>query len=408
MSLTVKHLNGDTTFLLTFSPNEYAPPSPPELLYRQYQQPPGTFSILIDPWISGPSTMWHPKFLLSKHTSPSCIQNLSHIPEPNVVLISQDKPDHCHEATLRQLDPTSPITTILAEPAAARKIRNFKFFDPAMVHSLRVYSDKKPDSIIRFYIPPMVPGGTPGEATISFIPAKIDVAGVHNAIGITYRPPQSSYIPPNPFGPQSASSHSKFHQLPKEPPAPQNLPLTPPESPEPPIRQASAMSHSSHSLSHGSGPPSSTFSKHGRSISSSSSVTSTTRLHSEKALSVIYSPHGVDYSLIRPYASSHLVASAALPLTLLLHSFSRVENPWWMGGNIATGVPGGVEIAQNLMAKCWISAHDEEKDSSGLSVMSVKTRKYNTEEAREMLRQQKGNNVDVVTLGVGAEMVLKA
>ena len=79
-----------------------------------------------------------------------------------------------------------------------------------------------------------------------------------------------------------------------------------------------------------------------------------------------------------------------------------------MGGNIATGVPGGVEIAQNLMAKCWISAHDEEKDSSGLSVMSVKTRKYNTEEAREMLRQQKGNNVDVVSLGVGAEMVLKA
>ena len=79
-----------------------------------------------------------------------------------------------------------------------------------------------------------------------------------------------------------------------------------------------------------------------------------------------------------------------------------------MGGNVAAGLPGGVEIAQNLMARCWISAHDEEKDSSWLSVMSVKTRKYNTEEAREMLRQQKGNNVDVVSLGVGAEMVLKA
>ena len=79
-----------------------------------------------------------------------------------------------------------------------------------------------------------------------------------------------------------------------------------------------------------------------------------------------------------------------------------------MGGNIATGVPGGVEIAQNLMAKCWISAHDEDKDNSGLSVMSVKTRKYDKEEAREMLRQEKGNNVDVVSLGVGAEMVLKA
>ena len=408
MSLTVKHLNGDTTFLLTFAPNEFTPPSPLESQYgpaKQYQQPPGTFSILVDPWISGVTTMWHPKFLLSKHTSPSCIQNLSHIPETNVVLVSQDKPDHCHEATLRQLDPTSPITTILAEPAAAKRIRGFKFFNPEMVHSLRIYSEKKPDSVIRFYIPPVIPGGTPGEATISFIPAKIDVVGTHNAIGITYRPPQTACNPSRPQSSRTPSSQSSFYRFSQLPPAPQDLPLTPPESP---TRQNSAMSNTSNPFSYGSGPPSSTFSARQRTISSSSSVTSTTRLHGEKALSVIYSPHGVDYSLIRAYASSHLVATAALPLTLLLHSFDRVENPWWMGGNIAAGLPGGVEIAQNLMAKCWISAHDEDKDNSGISVMSVKTRKYNKQEVREMLRQGQGSNVDVTVLGVGAEMVLKA
>ncbi|KAM0803494.1 hypothetical protein BDR22DRAFT_801286 [Usnea florida] len=345
MSLTVKHLNGDTTFLLTFSPTESSLHTPPP---PQYQQPPGTFSILVDPWLSGPTTMWHPKFLLSKHTTPSCIPHLSHIPEPNVVLISQEKPDHCHEATLRQLDPTSPITTILAEPSAAKKIRGMKFFNPDMVHSLRPFSEKKPDSVIRFFIPPIVPGGTPGEATISFMPAKMDVAKVHNAIGVTYRPPSSAYIP-----------------LP-----PQNPPMTPPESP--------------------------------------TSVTSTSRIHAEKALSFIYSPHGVNYSLIRAYASTHLVSVAALPLTLLLHSFDRVENPWYMGGNVAAGSPGGVEIAQNLMAKCWISAHDEDKDNTGLSVISVKTRKYKTEEVRAMLRQELGSNVNVANLGPGAEMVLKA
>jgi len=206
MSLTVKHLNGDTTFLLTFSPIDQRPHSSPDSPY----QAPGTFTVLIDPWLSGASSMWHPKFLLSKHTTPACIRSLSHIPEPNVVLISQVKPDHCHEATLRQLDPTSPITSILAEPAAAKKIRGMKHFHPSMVHNLRPYSEKNPDSVIRFYIPPTMAGGIPGEATISFIPAKIDVPGVHNAIGITYRPPSTNQAAVRPFTPRALNLHTSF------------------------------------------------------------------------------------------------------------------------------------------------------------------------------------------------------
>lgn len=395
MSLTVKHLNGDTTFLLTFSPQDTLPPSPAGL------QHPGTFSILVDPWLSGPSTMWHPKFLLSKHTGPSCIQNLSQIPEPNVVLISQDKPDHCHEATLRQLDPTSPITTILAEPAAAKRIRGFKFFDPDRIHALRVYSEKKPDSVIRFCIPPIIPGGTAGEATISFIPAKMDVAGVHNAIGITYRPPSSTSVPSRPFTPTSFSANGAQH-------IPQNLPLTPPDSPTQQPSSHSPSSNPMSSLSSTTSYQSSTFSAHNHSISTTSSDTSTSLIHAEKALSVIYSPHGVNYSLIRAYASSHLIETASLPLTLLLHSFDRVQNPWWLGGNLAAGLTGGVEIAKNLMARCWISAHDEDKDNSGVSVMSVKTRKYTIEEVREMLREERSSNIDVANLASGAEKVLKA
>lgn len=406
MSLTVKHLNGDTTFLLTFSPTHCSPYSPPAAQYQyQYQQPPpGTFSILVDPWLSGPTTIWHPKFLLSKHTTPSCIPHLSHIPEPNVVLISQHKPDHCHEPTLRQLDPTSPITTILAEPTAAKKIRAMNFFNPDMVHSLRPFSERKSDSVIRFFIPPIIPGGTPGEATISFIPAKLDVAGVHNAVGVTYRPPSSSCVPPRPFSPTSQKFHYPFNKS-QYPPAPQTLPMTPPESP---TWQGSTLVDSN-STSTASSPTShQTNSNHNLSVSSKSSVTSTSRIHSEKALSFIYSPHGVNYSLIRAYASTHLVSVAALPLTLLLHSFDRVQNPWYLGGNLAAGLPGGIEIAQNLMAKCWISAHDEEKDNTGLAVMSLKTRKYTKEEVREMLRQEAGSNVDVANLAPGAEMVLKS
>ena len=127
----------------------------------------------------------------------------------------------------------------------------------------------------------------------------------------------------------------------------------------------------------------------------------------EKTLSLIYSPHGVSYDLIRPYASSHLVTSAALPLTALLHSFDRVQNPWWLGGNVNAGLPGGVEIAQNLMARCWISAHDEEKENSGLAVMKVATRKYNAEQVRELVARSKGGT-DVAVLDCGEELILKA
>ena len=407
MSLTVEHLNGDTTFLLTFSPLErpaFIPPGP------QQHSPQGTFTILVDPWLSGPSTMWHPKFLLSKHTIESSIRHLSEIPEPNVVLVSQEKPDHCHEQTLRQLDPTSPVTTILAEPAAVKRIRNFKHFNPAMVHSLRPFSLKNPDSVIRFFIPPIVPGGAPGEATISFIPAKVDIAGVHNAIGVTYRPPSTYRTPTRPISPHHSYAQTVSPEFDQKPTA--NLPMTPPDSPIQreaassgyrPGTDASTVSTPGSNQSH-------TFSStHNLSVSSVSSISSAAqRTHpSEKTLSFIYSPHGVDYSLIRNYASSHLVQAAALPLTLLLHSFDRVQNPWWMGGNVAAGLPGGVEIARNLMARCWISAHDEDKDNTGVSVLQVKTRKYTIEEVDEMVRNQ-GGSTSVFNLGVGQELVLKA
>ena len=122
---------------------------------------------------------------------------------------------------------------------------------------------------------------------------------------------------------------------------------------------------------------------------------------------MIYTPHGVPYSVLRPYASSHLVSTAALPLTALLHSFDRVENPWWLGGNVNAGLPGGVEIAQSLMAKCWISAHDEEKENTGLSVKKVVTRKYTAAEVREMVAKRKGG-MGVAVLDCGEEIKLKA
>ena len=93
------------------------------------------------------------------------------------------------------------------------------------------------------------------------------------------------------------------------------------------------------------------------------------------------------YEIIRPYASSHLVTESALPLSALIHSFDRVENPWWLGGNVSAGSPGGLEIARSLYAKAWISAHDADKDNRGISVKQVRIGKFGIEEIKRMFQE---------------------
>ena len=96
-------------------------------------------------------------------------------------------------------------------------------------------------------------------------------------------------------------------------------------------------------------------------------------------------------------------------MTLLLHAFDRVQNPWYLGGNISAGLPGGIEIAQNLLAKCWIGAHDGDKDKSGVSTAKLAIKKYQVEEVRGMLAPGRGKvRLDVRVLGVGEEMTLGA
>ena len=67
-------------------------------------------------------------------------------------------------------------------------------------------------------------------------------------------------------------------------------------------------------------------------------------------------------------------------------------------------------IAQNLLAKHWIGAHDEDKENSGLSVQQVKTKKYSAQEVRALVeRDRRGEKlgVDVRALECGEEMLIK-
>ncbi|KAI0158456.1 hypothetical protein BJ166DRAFT_527566 [Pestalotiopsis sp. NC0098] len=133
------HLNADTTWLLSL-------PYPPSA-----ERPAGRarFNILLDPWLQGPqsdvaswfSTQWHlvaPSVqtidelnaLLAESERAAVSQDESagkpaaaHI---DVVAISHEFTDHCHEATLRELPRTTPV---FATEKAADLIRSWKHFD---------------------------------------------------------------------------------------------------------------------------------------------------------------------------------------------------------------------------------------------------------------------------------------
>ena len=527
MSLSVKHINGDSTFLISFSPGDgaLAPTSPrsPQSqshAFTSARSNVGGFTILVDPWLSGPSTVYHSKFAHTIHAVPSCIESLTEIDPPSVVLISQDKPDHCHEATLRQLDPLLPHTIILAQAAAARKIKSWKFFDPNKVHALPTYDPRKPTSSLHFYIPSPIYDEEPGEVTISYIPAKCDLTGLHNAIGITYKPPvmvstkpqMSDFTRPHLVTTMSANSNSGctlpvqgFLDYSREPITPPRTPVyntfrlkkrpskintsntglglsshtrtisipspelerfnfNQPDTPSASSNRSSAQydaffsyasptssissfttrsssnlrgsylgpraaksyQHLPQQYAYDSSPqrPRTSGSRHGKQsdefisppplsqqyvMSPPQTPLLSTHHRPPKTLSIIYSPHGCPYSTLLPYVTSHLVSAAALPLTLLLHAFDRVQNPWYLGGNISAGFPGGVEIAEALLAKHWLSAHDEDKIKSGISVKSIVTRKWSVQEVKDYLARKtsgRGGRTQVGCLDVGEELTI--
>jgi hypothetical protein len=501
MSLIVKHLNADACFLLTFSPE--AQPLTSDLRFVNR-----TFTILIDPWLTGESIVAKPWFACTTHNVAPCIQHLSEIDEPDVVIVSQNKPDHCHGETLRQLRPEGK-TIIAAEPGAAKAIKKWKHFDPHRVIGLPIYNPKEKFSSLRLPLPPLSPSGLPGEIVISFIPGKNYASGLHNAIGITYQPPthvktlatvstvdlprRTPYFhmplspvslpprsPPPPMSPvqrhsaaafsgdlrlpmterpktsgldvnrsrlrSSRTGSSEFLPFPQMPavqsPSSPSLPgdddltfpafsssgTTPRPSadvpiihePEPdlepfsfalPTPPSSPQSSPSATMSYHHAPSSSSVSQQS-SITSLGSIVTPGR---PRPVSVLYTPHGVPFSPdLLPYTQHHLVKLGALPLTLLLHSFLRTQNPWYLGGNIMMGGGCGVEIARGLMARCWLSAHDELKDDRGLAVTKLVTTMMTAEEVRrklwegpegELLRKR-GRTCDVRTLGVGMEMFI--
>lgn len=407
MALTVQHLNSDASFLLSFEPIV------PDYL-RNSGIVPQPFTILLDPWITGPSKIFHSRISISTHKHPACIASLAQLPEPDLVIVSQHKSDHCNEATLRQLPPTGTKTLILAEPTSARVIRGWKYFSRDKVRTIERWEDPRltgKTTAIRVPVPALTAGGPPGEVTVAWIPQKRDLAGLKGAIGITYRPPPTrasltgkrppplllptppttppggrppalTLAPPGaaaaaPFGPAFAAANTSTTDA--------RLPPSPPISPRSlrSVQSASTLQPSPTNPVHLPILARATTAR----LSQPPGHAAPSHLypHHSRPLSLLFSPHGISYANLMPYATSHLVSEAALPLTALLHCMDSISNPWWLGGNICAGMPAGAEIARRLYARVWISAHDGEKDVRGLATGLLRTRRYRKEEVEEVV-----------------------
>ncbi|KAK4226919.1 hypothetical protein QBC38DRAFT_347085, partial [Podospora fimiseda] len=334
MAVAIQNLNGDASFLLTFEPvNEVGTRDSGSFSTAK------PFRILLDPYIV---------------ESSACISSLLDIPEPDVVIVSQHRIDHCNEATLRQLPATGTKTIILADSSSARTIKSWKYFEKGRIYTIPEWetpggshAGNRP-TVLRVGVPPLG-YGEPGEMTISLIPQKHNFSnsGLHNAIGITYRPPPTPLLSSpqrrSPLRPHSSHHHLRSAYI--TTPLPCHTTSTSDNPPPTPSTIKTTTSHRSL-----------------RSVRSALSLKSPPKKNCspsthDRPLSIIYAPHGIHYSSVHNYVTTHLISEAALPLTALIHPFDSLEQPWWLGGNVLLGAPSGSEIATRLAAKVWIDAH---------------------------------------------------
>ncbi|KAK7417953.1 hypothetical protein QQX98_004255 [Neonectria punicea] len=417
MSLTIQQLNGDSSFLLSFEPIS---PDPGQCPFR----------ILLDPWFPGPTLS--PDYETSSMSycyEQMRISSIRDLPELDMVIISRDRSDHCNKDTLKQLPQTDTRTLILAEPAAAKLIRSWKHFEKDRVLTLEKWENPRVagrETTTRIVVPPHTPGGDPGEVTVSFIAQKRDHWRLHTAIGITYRPPPSrplSFYRPLITPPVSATSAN--FKIASRIPSP------------PPVSNSNFFKRKSHKVAISTFPPpppiSATPSPPGtprlnrarstrsfrstRSNRSTRSIISVSEHARDRSISVVFSPHGIPYQGLEPYATTHLVTEAALPLTALLHCFDAVAGPWWRPGPVDSAIPDGQRIAAALGAKAWVSAHDAGRDThqgwaGKMASRMARTRRYRRSDVRPQSdlttpdSKTKAPQTEIMSLAIGEEVTV--
>ncbi|KAI0970708.1 hypothetical protein F4678DRAFT_116035 [Xylaria arbuscula] len=192
------HLNADTTWLLHLPYPEGAP------------RPPGRsrFNVLLDPWLQGPQSDGGRWFSIQWHVVAPSVQTIDELnglvrelengaapaeggdSYVDVVAISHEFTDHCHEATLRELPRSTPV---FAPDKAAKLVRSWKHFDAVVEMPPFVAAGTKDwrAALSRAPLPPWVGVGrvvTPGNALYYHSALIVAWASAEEAYSVIYSP----------------------------------------------------------------------------------------------------------------------------------------------------------------------------------------------------------------------------
>ncbi|CEJ90576.1 hypothetical protein VHEMI06350 [[Torrubiella] hemipterigena] len=378
MALTIKQLSSDSAFLLTLEPIQ--PESVPGT------QPPRPFRILLDPWITPAK-----KSVRTNHQG-LCINSILDIPEPDLIIISSKEDDHCNEQTLKTLPRRSSKMMILGDAQVTKRILSWNHFDPRIIRTMEPWQSRfmaqkktKGDNILRIPVPSPIMGGACGEVTVALLVHKKEAA-----IGITYLPPKC-YDSRRRSVISFADSDSPI--------SPTATSLWAPRSSSLPrstlSRSASDLStrrKRPHSRQRSVCLPALPSSVSMGNLRASRSIVNLDTTAPDRGVSVIFSPHGIPYSAVEPYATSHLLAQAVLPLTALLHCFDSVTYPWWSRNTPSKGMSTAQQTASTLGARACISTHDGNKFTRGFfgDFKSPRRTKYDVDDVKDMVDSASG------------------
>jgi len=127
-SLSITHLNDDTSWVLAWKDDEGSPP----------------FNIVVDPWLTGAQVDYVPFFSRQSHVVPPAMSSLSSLQDTleggiSCILLTHEFTDHTHRETLS----TTPSRAIpvLGHPNAVSRVKKWKIFDGPIV-PFRIFSHK--------------------------------------------------------------------------------------------------------------------------------------------------------------------------------------------------------------------------------------------------------------------------
>ena len=163
MSLTLRHLNADTSWLIIF--NE--------------------FKILLDPWLFGSQTDFFRYFSTQEHAIVPSIQDIQRDlgVEIDAIIISHEFTDHCHEETLRSLPATIPV---FATTNASKLIRRWGYFQH--VYDIPLLNNRPENFTLSVLSRQQSELDLPNTISVGYIPEKgfLSLPSLHGATCISF------------------------------------------------------------------------------------------------------------------------------------------------------------------------------------------------------------------------------